>query len=43
VAATPGIDFDPGRGQNFLRLCYAGSRDDMRQAVERIGDWLKKL
>ena len=43
VAATPGIDFDPERGQNFLRLCYAGSRDDMRQAVERIGDWLKKL
>jgi len=43
VAATPGIDFDPDRGQNFLRLCYAGSRDDMRQAVERIGDWLKKL
>ena len=43
VAATPGIDFDPERGQNFLRLCYAGSRDDMRQAVERIGGWLKKL
>jgi aspartate/methionine/tyrosine aminotransferase len=43
VAATPGIDFDPERGQNFLRLCYAGSRDDMRRAVERIGDWLKKL
>jgi aspartate/methionine/tyrosine aminotransferase len=43
VAATPGIDFDPERGQNFLRLCYAGSRDDMRQAVERVGDWLKKL
>jgi aspartate/methionine/tyrosine aminotransferase len=43
VAATPGVDFDPQRGQSFLRLCYAGSRDDMRQAVERIGDWLKTL
>jgi aspartate/methionine/tyrosine aminotransferase len=43
VAATPGVDFDPQRGQNFLRLCYAGSHDDMREAVERIGDWLKKL
>jgi aspartate/methionine/tyrosine aminotransferase len=43
VAATPGVDFDPQRGQNFLRLCYAGSRNDMRQAVERIGDWLRKI
>jgi len=41
VAATPGIDFDPIHGKNFLRLCYAGSREDMREAVERIGAWLK--
>jgi aspartate/methionine/tyrosine aminotransferase len=41
VAATPGVDFDPVRGQNFLRLCYAGSRDDMHEAVRRIGAWLK--
>jgi aspartate/methionine/tyrosine aminotransferase len=41
VAATPGIDFDPIRGRNFLRLCYAGSREEMHQAVERIGVWLK--
>ncbi len=41
VAATPGIDFDPRRGQNFLRLCYAGSREEMHEAVERIGAWLK--
>ena len=26
VAATPGVDFDPLHGRNFLRLCYAGSR-----------------
>jgi aspartate/methionine/tyrosine aminotransferase len=43
VAATPGVDFDPHRGGNFLRLCYAGARDDMREAVERIGNWLKKI
>ena len=41
VAATPGIDFDPIHGRNFLRLCYAGSRDDMREAVERIAAWLR--
>jgi len=41
VAVTPGIDFDPLRGSNFVRLCYAGAREDMREAVERIGAWLK--
>ncbi|HEY2532905.1 MAG TPA: aminotransferase class I/II-fold pyridoxal phosphate-dependent enzyme [Xanthobacteraceae bacterium] len=41
VAATPGVDFDPLRGRNFLRLCYAGAREDMHDAVERIGSWLK--
>jgi aspartate/methionine/tyrosine aminotransferase len=41
VAATPGVDFDPLHGRNFLRLCYAGTRDDMSEAVERIGHWLK--
>jgi aspartate/methionine/tyrosine aminotransferase len=41
VAATPGIDFDPLRGNSFLRLCYAGASGDMRGAVERIGAWLK--
>ncbi len=42
VAATPGVDFDPLRGRNFLRLCYAGAREEMREAVERIGTWLEK-
>ena len=42
VAATPGVDFDPLQGRKFLRLCYAGTRDDMREAVERIGNWLKR-
>jgi aspartate/methionine/tyrosine aminotransferase len=41
VAATPGVDFDPVHGRSFLRLCYAGARDEMREAVERIGAWLK--
>ena len=26
VAATPGIDFDPVDGKQFMRFCYAGSR-----------------
>jgi aspartate/methionine/tyrosine aminotransferase len=42
VAATPGIDFDPVHGKEFLRFSYAGSAADMREAVERIGSWLNK-
>jgi aspartate/methionine/tyrosine aminotransferase len=40
VAATPGVDFDPVRGKHYLRLCYAGARGDMHEAVEQIGNWL---
>src|SRR5215475_6910680 len=43
VAATPGIDFDPTRGANFIRFCYAGSSANMREAVERIGGWLRQF
>jgi aspartate/methionine/tyrosine aminotransferase len=42
VAATPGIDFDPVNGHNFLRFCYAGSAAEMHEAVERMGNWLKR-
>jgi aspartate/methionine/tyrosine aminotransferase len=41
VAATPGVDFDPINGRKYLRLCYAGTPDDVREAVERIGRWLR--
>jgi aspartate/methionine/tyrosine aminotransferase len=40
VAATPGADFDPVRGKNFVRLCYAGSRADMGEAIARLRAWL---
>jgi aspartate/methionine/tyrosine aminotransferase len=42
VAATPGVDFDPISGKQFVRFCYAGSKAEMREAVERIGHWLKR-
>lgn len=41
VATTPGVDFDPFRGKQFLRLSYAGSAADMHEAVTRIGDFLR--
>jgi len=40
VAATPGVDFDPYHGRSFMRLSYARSADDMREAVGRIARWL---
>ncbi len=42
VAATPGIDFDPIHGKEFVRFCYAGSAADMHEAVARIEAWLKR-
>jgi aspartate/methionine/tyrosine aminotransferase len=42
VAVTPGLDFDPLRGNNFIRFCYAGSAAQMAEAIERIGAWLKR-
>ncbi|MBA3448329.1 MAG: aminotransferase class I/II-fold pyridoxal phosphate-dependent enzyme [Pseudaminobacter sp.] len=40
VAATPGRDFDPLAGHRFMRFSYAGSHDDMVEALDRIGKWL---
>ncbi|MET4203809.1 aminotransferase class I/II-fold pyridoxal phosphate-dependent enzyme [Bradyrhizobium sp. LA6.12] len=41
VAATPGLDFDPIHGRSFIRLSYARSEAEMREAVDRIAHWLK--
>ncbi|MFG1317647.1 pyridoxal phosphate-dependent aminotransferase [Xanthobacter autotrophicus] len=42
VATTPGVDFDPFHGHQFLRISYAGAAPDMAEAVARIGDFLKR-
>jgi aspartate/methionine/tyrosine aminotransferase len=41
VAATPGVDFDPVHGRQFIRFSYARSVQEMNEAVERIARWLK--
>ena len=43
VACTAGVDFDPEEGHKFLRLSYAGSTDNIRNACQRINDWLPRL
>jgi len=39
VAATPGVDFDTGRGHGYLRFSFAGSTADMEEAVRRLTAW----
>lgn len=40
IAATPGVDFDPVRGDRFLRFSFAGSTEDMAEAARRLQAWL---
>jgi len=40
VAATPGIDFDPRDGHHTMRFSYAGSFEEMSEAVDRLARWL---
>jgi aspartate/methionine/tyrosine aminotransferase len=42
VAITPGLDFDPAEGHRFVRLSFAGTEQDMREAVRQLGAWLSK-
>ncbi|MEM1335159.1 MAG: aminotransferase class I/II-fold pyridoxal phosphate-dependent enzyme, partial [Actinomycetota bacterium] len=39
VCATPGIDFDTGRGHEYVRFSYAGSSDAIGEALRRLGSW----
>ncbi len=41
VAITPGLDFDAARGARTIRLSFAGSTQEMQEAVNRLGTWLK--
>ena len=43
VAATPGVDFDRGRGNRMLRLSFAGSEADVAEGLKRLGNWLRKM
>ncbi|GAB0115337.1 pyridoxal phosphate-dependent aminotransferase [Acidisoma sp. C75] len=39
IAATPGIDFDPGRGGDFVRFSYCGGEEAVAEAAQRILRW----
>lgn len=40
VAMAPGIDFDTQRGNQFVRMSFAGSGEEIATALERLGDRL---
>ena len=40
VAVAPGIDFDTRRGDEFVRLSFAGSGEEISAGLDRLGDWL---
>ena len=42
VALTPGVDFDPRRGHDFIRLSYAGATADVEEAARRLIEWRRR-
>lgn len=40
IALTPGIDFDPERGEDWVRVSFAGPETTVARAAERLADWL---
>ena len=42
VAATPGRDFDPLHGDQWLRLSFAGPTADIAEAASRLAAWLPR-
>ena len=41
VAATPGIDFDRAGGNRYVRFSYAGKRESIEMALERMAGFLR--
>jgi aspartate/methionine/tyrosine aminotransferase len=40
LAVAPGVDFDPVDGGRWIRLSFAGSREDVEEALRRLANWL---
>lgn len=39
VAATPGIDFDPVGGRGTVRFSFAGAKEEIVEATQRLSRW----
>jgi aspartate/methionine/tyrosine aminotransferase len=40
IALTPGVDFDPLRGEGWVRLAFAGAEAAVAEAADRLATWL---
>ena len=40
IALTPGVDFDPLRGEAWVRLAFAGAEAAVAEAADRLAAWL---
>lgn len=43
LAVTPGVDFDPTRGHEWVRFSFAGDPANMTKAIDRLAGWKSKL
>lgn len=43
VATTPGLDFDPVRGNRSVRFSFAGSTETMIEATRRLKAWFQRM
>ena len=42
VAITPGVDFDPVRGENWIRFSYARSTQDIAEGLSRLKTYMQE-
>ena len=43
IAATPGVDFDPEHGNEWVRFSYAGSTSEVERAAGLLVPWCRAL
>ena len=43
IAATPGVDFDPEHGNEWVRFSYAGSTSEVERAASLLVPWCRAL
>ena len=41
VAMAPGIDFDTQRGNEFVRVSFAGTSSEIEEGLDRLAKWLE--
>ena len=40
ITVAPGIDFDNKNGKSFIRISFAGKKDEIFTAMNKIQKWI---